>query len=177
MKNAQRELGLDCETKPLIPMSILSKDTIKNHIVPLLPMAKRGRKLTEADQISVVGAIFYRLKTGCQWEQLPVKSFFDKPYSYKTVFYHFNQWSKQGIWQKVWVSLLSAHKKHLDMSTIQLDGTQTRCYKARQSSGYQSRKADQSTNLLFLSDNQGVLLALSDPVSGQHHEWLPHGLV
>lgn len=134
-------------------MSILSKDMIKTHILPLLPVAKRGKKLTESEQFSVVSAIFYRLKTGCQWRELPMERFFEKPYSPATVFYHFNQWSKDGVWKKLWIALLSRHKRKLDMSSIQLDGSQSRCYKAREGVGFQARKADQSTNLLFVSDN------------------------
>lgn len=151
-------------------MSILNKDTIKKHLVPLLPVAKRGRKLTGDEHADVLRAIFYRLKTGCQWRELPTACFFEKPYSHKTVFYHFNEWSKQGVWQKMWIHLLGKHKRHLDMSCVQLDGSHSRCHKVRQAAGFQHRKADESTNLLFLGDNQGLLLAASEPVSGQHHD-------
>ena len=43
----------------------------------------------------MVLAIFYRLKTGCQWRQLPMKEFFDDTaFSWNSVYYHFNRWSK-----------------------------------------------------------------------------------
>lgn len=151
-------------------MSILNKDTIIAHILPFVPVAKRGKKLTQNQQIGIVEAILHRLKTGCQWRELPMKEFFNQPYSAKTVFHHFNAWSKAGLWQKIWLALLQRERKSLDLSSVQLDGTQTRCHRARQKVGYQTRKADQSSNLLFLSDNQGLLLALSEPISGQHHD-------
>jgi transposase len=151
-------------------MSILSKDTILQHIVPLLPAAKRGKQLSQAQQVGVVQAIFYRLKTGCQWRELPVERFFPHTYSPHSVFYHFNQWSKHHLWQKVWLSLLAGHRRELDLSSVQLDGTHSRCHKVRQAAGFQHRKADESTNLLFLGDNQGVLPAVSGPISGQHHD-------
>ncbi|MCU0354035.1 MAG: IS5 family transposase [Cytophagales bacterium] len=151
-------------------MSILGKDTIVEHIVPLLPTAKRGKKLSLTEKVSLVEAIFYRLKTGCQWRELPVKLFFDKPYSIHTVFYHFNQWSKQGVWKDLWLHLLDTHRRQLDLSSVQLDGSHSRCHKAREAVGFQHRKADESTNLLFLGDNRGILLAVCEPLSGQHHD-------
>lgn len=36
--------------------------------------------------------------------------------------------------------------------------------------GYQGRKACNTTNALFLSDNQGVMLGISTPQAGQHHD-------
>ena len=36
--------------------------------------------------------------------------------------------------------------------------------------GYQGRKACKTTNSLFISDNQGVMLAMSTPQEGQHHD-------
>jgi putative transposase len=43
----------------------------------------------------VVNAIFYVLKTGCQWENLPG----DFP-PYSTVFDYYNQWRKNKVWQQ-----------------------------------------------------------------------------
>ncbi|MBC8110986.1 MAG: transposase [Verrucomicrobia bacterium] len=123
--------------------------------------------------MSLIEAIFYRLKTGCQWRELSLASFFDHELSWKTVFYHFNNWSKSGVWEKIWIQPLATNKRALDMSSVQLDGSQSRCYKARQAVAYQGRKADTTTkgnrrlDMLFVSDNEGLILALSAPVSGQ----------
>jgi len=70
-------------------------------------------------------AIFYRLKTGCQWRQLPMKQFFRGKYSCQSVYYHFQKWSKDGSWKIVWTKVLDKYKHLLDMSSIQLDGTHT----------------------------------------------------
>ncbi|MEM9980989.1 MAG: hypothetical protein AAF734_00740 [Bacteroidota bacterium] len=67
-------------------MNILDKDSIKREILLYLPHGKRGKKMTEAQMIGIVGLILYRLKTGCQWEQLPISSFLSGSYSYKTFF-------------------------------------------------------------------------------------------
>lgn len=73
----------------------------------------------------IVQLIFHRLKTGCPWRELPIGHYMDQAYSWKSVFYHFNKWSKDGSWLGVWASLLKSHKEKLNLSTAQLDGTRT----------------------------------------------------
>ncbi|NQU53604.1 MAG: transposase [Bacteroidetes bacterium] len=73
----------------------------------------------------VVEAILYRLKTGCQWRQLPMKQFFRGQCRWQSVYHHFQKWCKDGSWQEVWRSVLTTYKNLLDMSSIQLDGTLT----------------------------------------------------
>lgn len=36
--------------------------------------------------------------------------------------------------------------------------------------GFQLRKADESTNFLYLCDSQGILLDISEPISGEHND-------
>ena len=56
--------------------SVLDKDIIKREIVPYLPLAKRGFQATVPLE-EIVNAVLYKLKTGVQWHQLPLKSLFD----------------------------------------------------------------------------------------------------
>lgn len=51
--------------------TVLDKDTIKNEIMPYLSVAKRGY-VSQGSLIEVVNAILHKLKSGCQWHQLPV---------------------------------------------------------------------------------------------------------
>ena len=131
---------------------------------------KRGKSLCEKQQMHLIEAIFYRLKTGCQWRELPVEKYFNEPYSYQSVFYHFNRWCKDGTWQAMFLSLLSSYKHFLDLSSVQLDGSHARAQRGGQVVGFQARKADQTTNFLYLCENQVVLVAISAPISGQHHD-------
>jgi len=72
--------------------------------------------------------IFKRLRTGVQWRELPIESYFEKgEISWQNVYYYFNKWSKDGSFQRVWLNLLSKKKRKLDMSCVQLDVSQTRC--------------------------------------------------
>jgi putative transposase len=63
---------------------------------PLIPPAKRGGRPRTANMREVLNGIFYALKTGCQWENLPK----DLPPS-GTVFYYFNRWRKEKVWQQM----------------------------------------------------------------------------
>ena len=53
-------------------MEVLSEDSINKWIVPQLSMGKRGPQVHVAIS-KLVGAMLYKLKTGCQWRLLPVK--------------------------------------------------------------------------------------------------------
>jgi putative transposase len=49
----------------------------------------------EVETRAVVDALRYRLRTGCQWRQLPA----DFP-KWPTVYYYFKQWSADGTWER-----------------------------------------------------------------------------
>jgi transposase len=118
-----------------------------------------------------VGAILYKLKTGCQWRWLPVAALFSgQPLTWQGVYYYFHQWSRQGAWKKLWLNLLRLHRRLLDLSSIQLDGSHTPAKNGGVAVGYQGRKAARTTNALFVADNQGQPLAVATPQAGQHHD-------
>lgn len=151
-------------------MGILSKNTIEKWIIPHLTVGSRGFDPTVPIH-EIVEAILHRLKTGCQWRELPTKQFFsDKILTWNTVFYHYNKWSKSGCWAKIWVNILKENRKYLDLSSIELDGSHTPAKNGGDAVGYQGRKACKTCNSLFVSDKQGVMLAMSTPQEGQHHD-------
>ena len=117
-------------------MNVIAEDTIILWIIPHLSDAKRGPKLCQAQKVSVVQAILYRLKTGTQWRYLPIKQFFDRSYSYQSVFHHFNQWVKDSSWRKVWTNLLKTNKHCLDLSSMQLDGSHSICKRGGEKVAY-----------------------------------------
>src|SRR5690606_15276678 len=80
-------------SKPTLMYKVLDKDMIKTEIVPYLPLPKRGFPPTVALE-EIVNAILYKLKTGVQWELLPVSSLFgEKKLSWQSVYYHYRKWS------------------------------------------------------------------------------------
>ena len=65
-------------------------------IQPLLPKAhRRGRRRT-VDRRRLLDAIFYLLRTGCQWRQLP----HDFP-PWGSVAAQFHHWRRAGLWEKI----------------------------------------------------------------------------
>ncbi len=65
-------------------------------IAPFIPPAKTGGRPRTTDMREVCNAIYYHLKTGCQWEYLP-KEF--PPHS--TVYNYYRQWQKKGVWEEI----------------------------------------------------------------------------
>lgn len=57
-------------------MEVLDKATIENWMLPHLSLAERGNAI-KVEMTALIEAILYKLKTGCQWRQLPVKALFD----------------------------------------------------------------------------------------------------
>lgn len=157
-------------------MGIISKSMIEKWILPHLPRGKRGFGTT-VPIVEIVECILYRLKTGCQWREVPTKQFFTaKVLKWGAVFYYFNKWSRAGCWKKIWVNLLKANLQYLDLSSAEFDGSHTPAKNGGDAVGYQGRKATNTTNALFFSDNQGVILAMSTPQEGQHRAANRHDL-
>jgi transposase len=56
-------------------MGVLNKDIIETWIIPHLTVGSRGFEPTVSVE-EIINAIFYRLKTGCQWRELPTRRIF-----------------------------------------------------------------------------------------------------
>lgn len=148
----------------------LSKKFITKNLLPHLSQTNLGRK-TKIPLWKIVKAIIYRLKTGCQWRELPIPLFASRILiCWNSIYYHFNKWSKDGSWKQAWLKLLSIEKSKLDMSSIQLDGSHTPAKRGGQAVAYQRRKKSKTTNALFLTDKRGIPLAISEPIEGNHND-------
>src|SRR5258708_39848263 len=62
---------------------------------PLINKEKWGRPL-EIDMRAAINGMFYLVKTGCQWENLPHE--YPKPSS---VYYHYHKWCFDGTWEQM----------------------------------------------------------------------------
>ena len=112
---------------------VLDKDTIKNEIMPYLSVAKRGY-VSQGSLIEVVNAILHKLKSGCQWHQLPVEHLFgDVVLSWNAVYHHFRKWCRLGEWQSMFAVLVRKYKDRLDMSVTHIDGSHTPALKGGES--------------------------------------------
>ena len=72
------------------------KDREWEVLAPLIPPAKPGGRRRTVDMRAVLNAIFYVVKTGCQWKMLP----HDFPPK-GTVYHYFNTWRKNGRWERI----------------------------------------------------------------------------
>ena len=62
----------------------------------LIPPAKGGGRKRTVNMREVMNAIYYVLKTGCQWDYLP----HDFPPK-GTVYHYYNTWRQDGTWQRM----------------------------------------------------------------------------
>lgn len=148
----------------------ISKKNLNQQFVKHLSKGKRGPKC-RVGLWRIVRAIIYRLKTGIQWRCLPMRELFDRQViSWQSVYYYFSKWSKDNSFYNLWTAYLESQKSLLDMSSVQLDGSHTIAIRGGEAVGYQNRKKAKTTNMLFLTDKQGIPLACSLPVSGNHHD-------
>lgn len=67
-------------------------------IAPVLP--SKPRRMSRVDDRRVISGIFYMLRTGGPWRDLPERY---RPYT--TVYNRYNRWAKQGVWLRVFEAL------------------------------------------------------------------------
>ena len=68
-------------------------DAAWSWVAPVLPAARPGGRPRTTDLRAVLNAIFYLLRTGCQWRLLP-REF--PPWG--TVYHYFQAWQNAGVW-------------------------------------------------------------------------------
>jgi len=84
----------------------------------ILPNKSRGVK--HVDDRRVINGIFYVLRVGCPWRDLP-----DQYGLYTTVYNHFNRWSQKGIWDDIMEAVVDA--KNTDLVMIKLAAVKIWC--------------------------------------------------
>ena len=87
----------------------------------LKPLLPKSRKSARVDDRKIVNALFYVLRTGMPWRDLPARY---GPYT--TAYNRFNRWSRRGIWKLVFDRLAS--KSHDSLYLI--DSTVVKAHRA-----------------------------------------------
>jgi transposase len=82
-------------------------------IEPLLPDKPRG--VARVDDRRVINGIFYVLRTGSPWRDLP-----ERYGPYTTVYNRYNRWARVGVWLRIFEALAarSPQSMHLIDSSI-----------------------------------------------------------
>jgi len=74
----------------------------------LEPLMPEARKSARADDRRIMNAIFYVLRTGMPWRDLP-----ERYGPYTTAYNRFTRWSRRGIWKRVFDRLASKSRDSL----------------------------------------------------------------
>jgi len=72
---------------------------------PLMPQA---RKNAREDDRRVMNGIFYILRTGAPWRDLP-----ERYGPYTTVYNRYNRWSRRGVWKRIFDTLAAKSRDSL----------------------------------------------------------------
>ncbi len=77
-------------------------------IEPLLPNKSRG--VARVDDRRVINGIFYVLRTGSPWRDLP-----ERYGPYTTIYNRYNRWAKAGVWLKMFETLAAQSPQSMQM--------------------------------------------------------------
>ncbi|WP_168564979.1 IS5 family transposase [Crateriforma spongiae] len=149
-----------------------------NAIRYLLPRQRTGKKGRPwVDHGSVIDGIFWILKTGSPWRDLP--EVFGK---WQTVYARFRRWNLEGLWDRVYNAMLKRLDKldKIDRTLWCVDGSVIRAHRCAAGMIPQSEENDElvalghsrggySTKIHILCDGQGTLLGIT-ATGGQRHE-------
>lgn len=100
-------------------------DEMWEAMAPLLPVYQRsgagGRP--RADLRSIADAIFYRMRTGCQWKAIPPQLA-----AGSTAHAYFQDWVARGIFRRLWELALDCYDEEvgLDWNWQSIDGAMTK---------------------------------------------------
>ena len=85
------------------------------------PLMPKSRKSARADDRKIMNAIFYVLRTGMPWRDLP-----ERYGPYTTAYNRFNRWSRRGIWKRIFDELASKSRDSLYL----IDSTIVKAHRA-----------------------------------------------
>ena len=111
--------------KSRVHKDYLIPDALWNEIQPLLPKHVTPHPLgchrKRVDDRSALNAIFFVLKTGCQWNALNATGICSSSSAHR----RFQEWNKAGVFKKLWKECLGKYDElqGIDWSFCSMDGT------------------------------------------------------
>lgn len=128
------------------------------------PKPKGGRP--PADRRRVMDAIFYRLRTGCQWQAIPRSL---APSS--TAHDYFQRWAAAGVFFRLWHVALKQYDQRVGIQWAwqALDGAMTKAPLGQADTGRNpTDRGKQGTKRSLLTDGHGIPLALTVAGANRH---------
>src|SRR3954467_9707288 len=109
----------------------------------------------------MLNAIFYLLKTGCQWSMLPHN--FPK---WQSVYYYFKQWTMNGVIEKIRIKLVTTVRQQRNRKAqpaaaiIDAQSVKSTLVSSRSHTGYDGGKKIKGIKRHIVVDTQGLLLCV-----------------
>lgn len=123
-------------------------DGLWERIEPLLPQAvnphPRGGGRKRVSQRKVMNAIFFVLRTGCQWNALNATEIC----SSSTAHRRFQEWAKAGVFLALWKQGLGAYDEYcgIDWEWLSMDGAMVKAPLGGEKNGAESDRPRQRGN-------------------------------
>jgi putative transposase len=128
-------------------------------IAPLLPESRKPGRPRQHSWRDILDAIFYVLRTGCQWRCLP----HDLP-KWKTVYHYFWRWRKAQVWARIHTRLREqlrvALGREAQPSAGIIDSQSVKTTGVGGERGYDSAKQIKGRKRHLLIDTEGFVLAV-----------------
>lgn len=122
----------------------------------MLPRQEAGRPI-EIDLRAALNGMFYLLKTGCQWNQLP----HDFP-NRQSIYYHYRKWCRDGTWEQINLALIiedrQAEGRNDLLSAGAMDSQSVKTTEVGGPRGYDPGKKIKGRKRHILVDTVGHLL-------------------
>jgi putative transposase len=126
-------------------------------LAPLITPGKQAGHPQVLELRRIADAVFYLLRTGCQWRALP----HDLP-PWPAVFYHYAKWRRRGTWERVNAALRERHRvaagRGAQPTAAIIDSQSARTTEAGGPRGYAGGKKVAGRKRRILVDTEGALL-------------------
>jgi transposase len=120
----------------------------------LEPLMPKSRKSARVDDRKILNAIFYVLRTGMPWRDLP-----ERYGPYTTAYNRFNRWARRGIWKHIFDQVAAKSRDGLYF----IDSTIIKAHRCA-SGGKGGRKIRQSASAAAAGRRKSMPLSIAKAV-------------